>query len=330
MIRIARWPVGQWLLTPRQRSLAWGPRLGALILAFVPVACGEGSGGAEPTGTVQADGSSTVFPVTEAVAEEFQTANPQIRVTVGLSGTGGGFSRFCAGETDISNASRPITDQERERCAQASIEFVEVPVAWDGLSVIVNPANRFVACLTVEELKRIWEPNSRVRTWRDVRSEWPAEEVRLYGPGTDSGTFDYFTEVIVGEARASRSDYQASEDDNVLVQGVAGDPYSLGYFGYAYYAENTDRLKLVGVDSGQGCVLPSEQTIEDGTYAPLSRPLFIYVKKSAVERPEVRAFVEFYLENAGTLVPATGYTALDAESYQASLQQVLGASPSGM
>lgn len=296
--------------------------LAGVMAAGLAACAGEGGGREGLAGAVQADGSSTVFPVTEAVAEEFQAANPNVRVTVGLSGTGGGFKRFCAGETDLSNASRPITDAEREQCTQAGVEPIELPVAWDGLSVLVNPDNTFVDCLTVDELRRIWEPDSRVRTWRDVRSVWPNEEIRLYAPGTDSGTFDYFTEAVVGEARASRPDYQASEDDNVLVQGVAGDRYALGYFGYAYYAENTARLKLVAVDGGQGCVAPSAETIGDGTYFPLSRPLFLYVSHRVLQRPEVRAFLEFYMQHAPELVPPTGYLPLGAERYAENVEKV--------
>lgn len=282
-------------------------------------ACGGGSGDADGEGAlggaVVIDGSSTVFPIAEAVAEEFQIAHPGVRVTVGVSGSGGGFERFCGGETDISNASRPIRDSEIAECDAAGIEFTELSVAWDGLSVIANPANDFVRCLTTDELRRIWEPGSPVTSWRDVRPEWPDEDIRLYGPGTDSGTFDYFTETINGESGASRPDFQASEDDNILVQGVAGDRFALGYFGYAYYAENRDRLKLVEVDGGGGCVAPSDATIEDGSYSPLSRPLFVYVKHAALARPEVSAYVEFMLEEAPTLVPATGYHALAPEEY---------------
>ncbi len=282
-------------------------------------ACGGGTGDAGGEGAlggaVVIDGSSTVFPVAEAVAEEFQIAHPNVRVTVGVSGSGGGFERFCGGETDITNASRPIRESEIEECEAAGIEFTELSVAWDGLSVIANPANDFVQCLTTDELRRIWEPGSSVTSWRDVRAEWPDEEVRLYGPGTDSGTFDYFTEAINGESGASRPDFQASEDDNILVQGVAGDRFALGYFGYAYYAENRDRLKLVEVDGGGGCVAPSDATIEDGSYSPLARPLFVYVKHAALARPEVSAYVEFMLEEAPTLVPATGYHALAPEEY---------------
>jgi phosphate transport system substrate-binding protein len=289
------------------------------------VGCGGGEGGDTQTiaGAVEIDGSSTVFPIAEAVGEEFQIANPEVRVTVGFSGTGGGFERFCAGETDMSNASRPIDDEEREACAAAGVEFTELEVAWDGLSVIANPANDFVTCLTTAELRRIWEPGSTVRTWRDVRPEWPSEAIRLYGPGTDSGTFDYFTEVINGETGASRPDYQASEDDNILVQGVVGDRYSLGYFGYAYYTESADRLKLVQVDSGAGCVAPSEATITDGTYAPLSRPLYIYVKHAALARPEVRAYVTYMLSQASVLVPSTGYHPLSAAEYSAALARIV-------
>jgi phosphate transport system substrate-binding protein len=271
---------------------------------------------------VTLDGSSTVFPIAEAVAEEFQIANPNVRVTVGFSGTGGGFERFCAGETDFSNASRPIDAEESAACAAAGIEFTEIPVAWDGLSVVANTANDFVTCLTVAELRRVWEPNSAVRTWRDVRPTWPAEEIRLYGPGTDSGTFDYFTEAIIGETGASRPDFQASEDDNILVQGVAGDRYSLGYFGYAYYTESADRLKLVEVDGGSGCVAPSDATIADGTYAPLSRPIFVYVKHAALARPEVNAFATFLLTEASALVPSTGYHPLSDAEYADALARV--------
>lgn len=305
-------------------------RVAALSLAALSLAaCGGSEGGSSAggalTGEVLVDGSSTVFPIAEAVAEEFQIAHPDVRVSVGFSGSGGGFKRLCAGETDLSNASRPINAAEAEACEAAGIELTELRVAWDGLSVVVNPANDFAQCLTVGELRRIWEPGSSVTTWRDVRPDWPAEEIRLYGPGTDSGTFDYFTETVNGEAGASRADYQASEDDNVLVQGIAGDRYSLGYFGYAYYAENAGRLTLLAVDGGNGCVAPSDETIADGSYAPLSRPLFVYAKHAALARPEVRAYVEFMLGNAAELVPATGYHALSAEEYQEQLSAISAA-----
>jgi len=306
----------------QQRTcLVW--LLPTLIVSGCGGSAGDDGSGAL-AGAIRIDGSSTVFPITEAFAEEFQIAHPDVRVTVGISGTGGGFQRFCSGETHLSNASRPITESEVAACEAAGVEFTELPVAWDGLSVIANPANTFVSCLTVDELRRIWAPDSNVTTWRDVRSEWPGEAIRLYGPGTDSGTFDYFTETINGESGASRADFQASEDDNILVQGVAGDRYALGYFGFAYYAENQDRLKLVEVDGGAGCVAPSDQTIEDGTYAPLSRPLYVYVRHAALERPEVRAYVQFMLEEATTLVPATGYHALSDEQYAEGLARVDG------
>jgi len=290
---------------------------------------GTEDGGQALTGTIEIDGSSTVFPISEAIGEEFQLAHPETRVTVGLSGTGGGFKRFCAGEIAVSDASRPITDEERASCAAAGIEFLELPVAYDGLSVVVNPVNDFLQCLTLEELRRVWEPNSSVRRWSDLRPGLPAEEINLYGPGTDSGTFDYFTEAVVGEAGASRTDYQASEDDNVLVQGVSGDPNAVGYFGYAYWFENQDRLRLVGVDGGGGCVLPSDQTIEDASY-PLSRPLLIYVSRARLAEPVVSEFVRFYMENAPTLVPETGYHPLDAGQYQQNLGELPGSAGGGV
>ncbi|MDX1645536.1 MAG: PstS family phosphate ABC transporter substrate-binding protein [Longimicrobiales bacterium] len=311
-----------------QRSSRFAVSCTALLLV---AACGgdAGDGSGTLSGSVRIDGSSTVFPIAEAVAEEFQIAHPNVRVTVGVSGSGGGFERFCNGEIDLSNASREIREGEIEECEAAGIEFTEVSVAWDGLSVIVNPENDFVECLTTDELRRIWQPESSVETWSDVRPEWPDEEIQLYGPGTDSGTFDYFTEAIVGESGASRPDFQASEDDNILVQGVAGDRYALGYFGYAYYAENQDRLKLVGIDDGNGCVRPSDQTIEDRTYTPLARPLYVYVKHSALERPEVMEYVEFMLEEAAELVPATGYHPLTEAQYQESLALISQVSGGG-
>jgi phosphate transport system substrate-binding protein len=306
--------------------------LGATFLASVALSACGGSAGNDAetgglTGSVRVDGSSTVFPIMEALAEEFQIENRGVRVTVGISGTGGGFKRFCAGETDISDASRPIKQTEIEACEAAGVEYTEVSVAWDGLSVIVNPANEFAACLTVAELRRIWEPGSSVTTWRDVRSDFPAEPIKLYGPGTDSGTFDYFTETIMGESGASRPDYQASEDDNVLVQGVAGDRYSLGYFGYAYYSENADRLRLVEVDGGSGCEGPSQETIESGTYSPLSRPLFIYVNNASVERPEMSAFLDYALTQGPDLIGPTGYIPLTAEQYSAQMALIEAVGP---
>jgi len=271
------------------------------------------------SGTIEIDGSSTVFPVTQAVAEEFRKEHPGVQVPVGISGSGGGFKRFTVGEIDISDASRAIKDSEAEAAASNGIEFIEITVAWDGLSVVTSMSNEFVDCLTTEELKLIWDAGSTVDNWNQVRSSFPDKPLRLYGPDTDSGTFDYFTDEINGEEDRSRSDYTASADDNTLVQGIAGDGGSLGYFGYAYYAENTDKLKLVSVDSGNGCVAPNNATINDGTYSPLSRPLFIYVSKESNERPEVRAFLEFYMEHGGALANEVGYVALSTADYASQL-----------
>jgi phosphate transport system substrate-binding protein len=273
--------------------------------------------------TVRIDGSSTVFPVTEAMAEEFQrTSAGRVRVTVGISGTGGGFQKFCNDELDIADASRPINRSEITACTQKEISFVELPVAFDGLSVVVSQSNTWVDSMTVSELKAMWSPEAQgtITNWNQIRPEWPDAPLTLYGPGADSGTFDYFTEVINGTARASRGDYTASEDDNVLVQGVAGDPNALGYFGYAYYEENQDRLKLIAVDpeDGRGPIYPSPETISGGTYVPLSRPIFIYAKMSALRREEVMDFLEFYLTPlvATTLIPQVGYVPFPADYYQ--------------
>jgi phosphate transport system substrate-binding protein len=313
------------LLSLNRKSLALLSLSGLLALTACSgeQAAAPAEGGvARLSGTVSIDGSSTVYPVTEAVAEEFLTVEPGVRVTVGVSGTGGGFKKFAAGEIDINDASRPIKDSEAAEAQSHGIEYLEIPVAYDGLSIIVNPENTWVDHLSVAELQQIWQPGSTVDSWDDIRPEWPAEPIRLYGPGTDSGTFDYFTEAVNGEAGVSRPDYTASEDDNVLVQGITGDKYSLGFFGYAYYLANQTRLKLVPVDGGNGPLLPNEQTIQDGTYSPLSRPIFIYLNKTGAAKPEVRRFVEFYLEIAPQLVHEVGYIALPAESYSASLQAV--------
>ncbi len=281
-------------------------------------------GGTGLKGNVSIDGSSTVFPITEAVAEEFRRVEPAVRVTVGVSGTGGGFKRFCSGETDISNASRPIKEPERKACAEHGVQYLELPVAADGLSVVVNSKNTFVDSLTVQELKRVWEPDSKITRWNQVRPHWPDERIRLFGPGTDSGTFDYFTEAVVGREDASRPDYTASEDDNVLVQGISGERYSLGYLGYAYYVENKDRLKIVPIDPGDGRpVTPTGETINDGTYKPLSRPLFIYVNvRSLRERPAVGAFVKYYLQEAKALAPLVGYVPLPGQAYRDGLAAI--------
>jgi phosphate transport system substrate-binding protein len=276
------------------------------------------------SGVVSLDGSSTVYPISEAVAEEFLSEAPGVRTTVGVSGTGGGFKRFLAGETDINDASRPISDSEKEIAAANGLEYLEIAVAYDGLSIVVNPANTWVDHLTTAELQMIWQPGSTVDSWNDIRAEWPDQPIRLYGAGTDSGTFDYFTEVINGEAGASRADYTASENDNVLVTGIAGDENALGYFGYAYYQENQDKLKLVPIDNGSGPILPDHTTINDGTYAPLSRPLFIYLSKAGAAKPQVRAFVEFYLEIAPQIVDEVGYIPLPAADYAADKAALAG------
>jgi phosphate transport system substrate-binding protein len=275
------------------------------------------------SGEILIDGSSTVFPVTSAAAEEFNQYAPDVRAPVGVSGTGGGFKKFCAGETDIQDASRPISTGEVETCKQNNVEYIELPVAYDGLAVVVNPQNDWVDYLTVEELKKIWEPAAQgtVTNWNQVREGFPDKPLQLFGAGTDSGTFDYFTEAIMGKAKEQRGDYQASEDDNVLVQGVSGDANALGYFGYAYVVENPGKLKVVPVgESKEKAVEPSVETVKNGTYQPLSRPLFIYVKKASADRPEVKAFVDFYLSKSFTpLIQSreVGYIALTDELYQA-------------
>ena len=270
---------------------------------------------------VKIDGSSTVFPVTEAVAEEFQI-DTKVKVTVGISGTGGGFKKFCRGETDISGASRPIKQKEIDKCKEAGIEFIELPIAFDALTVVINPANEFAKEMTVAELKTIWGPEAQetIISWNQVNPAWPDQPLKLFGPGADSGTFDYFTEAVVGKSKSSRGDFTASEDDNVLVTGVAGDKGGIGYFGYAYYEENKDKLSAVAIseDAGKAGVLPSKESIEDGTYTPLARPIFIYVKKSAAEeKAHVKAFIDYYLANGRPLIEEVKYVPLPAEDQAA-------------
>ncbi len=326
----------------------WPPSALIVGLAAMIAACGGGSRDASTTpksspaadaakvvepgnkaelaalkGDITIDGSSTVYPISQAAAEEFARYAKSVRVTVGISGTGGGFKRFCVGETDISDASRPISAAEAKTCADHKIEYIELPVAFDGLSVVVSPKNTFVDCLTVAELKKMWEPAAQgtVTNWSQVRASFPSRPLKLFGPGTDSGTFDYFTEAINGTAKSSRGDFQASEDDNVLVQGVANDDNALGYFGFAYYVENPGKLKLVKVDKGDGvCRAPSQETIKDGSYQPLSRPLFIYIRKEAAARAEVKGFVNFYLGKTFTPLIASrevGYVLLQDNIYAA-------------
>lgn len=305
------------------RKLASRLLLFAALLATA--ACGSKSGSDENRlqGEVRIDGSSTVYPITEAVAEEFRIDEPDVKVTVGVSGTGGGFSKFGRGETDINDASRPIKENEAAECKANNIDFVELQVAYDGLVVVVNPENSWVKELTVEELKKIWEPaaQEKITRWNQIRPEWPAEEFHLYGPGIASGTYDYFTEAVVGESGSSRGDYTASEDDNVLVQGISGDKNGLGFFGLAYYEENQGKLKLVAIKDQGEAVLPSVETVKNGTYSPLSRPVFIYVSGKSVQREEVRAFVDFYLANASALVPDVGYIPLTDPEYDDQVQR---------
>ncbi len=286
------------------------------------------------SGEIQVDGSSTVGPIVQALAEEFNGVASGVQIPVGISGTGGGFKRFCAGETDISNASRPIKDEEAATCAAAGISYYEFQIAYDGITVAVNPENDWVSCLTVAQLNQIWAPDSTVKNWSDVDPSWPNEPISLYGPGPDSGTFDYFTEVINGETDASRTDYTPSEDDNVLVQGVAGEKGALGYFGLAYYEENADSLKAVEIDGGNGCVAPSTETVRDGSYAPLSRPLYIYVKADSFSKPEVQEFVRFAIANAPAISAEVGFVASPDAIYvedQAKVEAIIAgtAAPDG-
>jgi len=277
-------------------------------LALVAAGCGGGGG----TDAIAADGSSTVGPYVTAAAEGFRK-EAGVDVTVGISGTGGGFERFCRGETDLSNASRPISDEERETCKESRVGFVELPVANDALTVVLNRDNDWATCLTVEELKTIWEPSSTVKSWQDVRAEFPDEPIALFGAGTDSGTFDYFTDVIVGEEGASRTDYSPSEDDNVTVQGVAGTKGGLGYFGFSYFEDNQETLKALEVDGGSGCVAPSVASAQAGDYVPLSRPLFVYVKTTSLERPEVADFLAYMLDNETAIAEQARFVPLNDE-----------------
>jgi phosphate transport system substrate-binding protein len=276
---------------------------------------------------IRVDGSSTVYPISLALGEDFQIINPRARVTVAFSGTGAGFEKFCRGETDASGASRPIKQGEIDLCAQNGIEFVEVPVAADGLSVVVNPGNDWVDCLSLDELNAIWMPGSQVTYWSDVRSDWPQQEIVLYGPGTDSGTFDYFTEAVNGDSGAIRTDFFPSEDDNVLVQGVSGQKNAMAFFGFAYYTENRNRLKLVAIDGGDGCVEPSAETIAGNTYTPLSRPMFLYFNAERLEsNPAVRQFAEFTVSpDAEPLIADTGYLSYPAEIYDAAAERIANA-----
>jgi phosphate transport system substrate-binding protein len=291
-----------------------------LLLTFATTAFAAGT---PLEGTVKIDGSSTVFPITEAIAEEFQKGNPKVRVTAGVSGTGGGYKKFVAGETDINDASRAVKGEELKTAAGNKIEMIELPIAFDGISVVVNPKNTWVKTLSFAQLKKLWEPDSKVKTWKDLDPSWPDKAIKLYGPGADNGTFEYFTEEVNGKAKASRSDYTASPNPNIQINGISSDENALGYFGFAYYGENKTKLKLIPIasDKTKGeAVEANEQSIESGKY-PLARPLFIVVNKKSAERPEVDAFVKFYLANAKEFAKAVGYIALPAKMYEDSTKR---------
>lgn len=292
--------------------------------AFVALAAAAAPRAQAQDHVIKVDGSSTVYPITEAVAEDFQKANKGVKVTVGISGSGGGFKKFVRGETDISDASRPIMQSEADEAKKNGIEYIELPIAFDALTVVINKQNKWATSMTVDELKKLWEPSAdkKITKWSEIRAGWPDAKIELYGPGTDSGTFDYFTEAVVGTAKSSRGDYTASEDDNTLVKGVEGNKHALGYFGFAYYVAHKDRLKAVEVSWDKNPVTkkpvgPSKEAVIDGSYAPLSRPLFIYVNKRAAEtKPEVKAFVEYYVRNASKLSEEVKYVSLPAKAYE--------------
>lgn len=299
-----------------------------LVSVLVTVAPLNAMAAKSVRGDVRIDGSSTVFPITEAVAEEFGKKFPRVRVRIGVSGTGGGFKKFANNEIDINNASREIKNSEKQLAKKAKVDYLELPVAYDGISVVINNSNTWASTMTTAQLKKIWQANSQVTKWSDIDQKWPKTPIRLYGPGTDSGTFDYFTKAINGKSHSSRSNYTMSEDDNVLVRGVSGDKNALGYFGFAYYKENAKKIKAVAIRyTGTGAtdtntkeaVLPSAKTINNGTYKPLSRPVYIYVTKESVKNPAVKEFIKYYLENAHSLVGQVGYVALPKKSYEDSL-----------
>lgn len=302
----------------RITALALGVALTASIAACGTKAEESSQGSASTTtveklgGKIVIDGSSTVYPITMAVAEEFKNEQPDVEVSVAMSGTGGGMKKFVTGEIDICDASRPIKQEEIDKAKENGIDYVELEVAYDGISVVVNKDNTWIDSITIAELNKIWAKDSKVKTWKEVNPSWPDEPLKLYGPGTDSGTFEFFTEKINKVAKESRTDYTPSEDDNVLVQGIAGDKAAMGYFGFAYYEENTDKLKVLKIDDGKGPIEPTAKTIKDKTYSPLSRPLFIYINKAKMDQPQVKAFVEYYLDNAATLSTEVGYVPLDS------------------
>lgn len=312
-------------------TFKWIALFAALSLAIVAVACGGGGNTGGEAAVIKVDGSSTVFPITEAVAEEFQKEKGgRVNVTVGISGTGGGFKKFVRGEIDVCDASRPIMAEEMAQAKTNGIEYIELPIAFDAIAVVVNPQNNWVTSMTVDELKKVWEPGAqgKITRWNQIRPEWPNEEIVLFGAGADSGTFDYFTEAIVGKAKASRGDYTASEDDNVLVQGVEGNKFALGYIPYAYFAPHSSRMRAVAIqwpkNKVQDAVLPSPDNVIAGTYNPLSRPLFIYVSKKSLDRAEVKEFVDFYLANVKTLATEVKYVPLTDAAYQMAVARFQG------
>ena len=309
----------------------WFALAAAAILALGVAACGgddddDGGGDGNLSGSIRIDGSSTVAPLTQAMAEGFNEENPDVDVTVGTSGTGGGFEKFCAGETDANDASEAIGDEEIAACQEGGVEYAELQIANDALTVVTNPENP-VSCMTVEQLRSVWEPKSNVNSWSQIQGLQPPydESLDLYGPGSDSGTFGYFTEAIVGEEDAIRNDYNdVGEDDNATVTGVAGSPGGMGYFGYSFFNENQDQLKALEIDEGNGCVAPSVETVQDGTYAPLSRPLFVYPSRTALERPEFDAFLEYYLDNVNEIAEQVGFIGLTEEQLEESRTNLEG------
>lgn len=311
------------ILTSLKRHLKSWKIFTVLSLMTCITVLGVPSVYSQGTPTVKIDGSSTVYPITEAVAEDFQKqVKNSIQVTVGVSGTGGGFKKFCDNQTDISNASRPIKESERKKCKEAGVSYIELPVAFDALTIVINPKNTWAKDITVAELKKLWEPaaTGKITRWNQIRSSWPDAPIKLFGPGADSGTFDYFTEAIVGESKKSRTDYTPSEDDNIIIQGVSRERNALGYFGFAYYEANKKRIKALPVNGGKGAVMPSSATVINNTYQPLSRPIFIYVNSKSAQRSEVKRFVEYYLANAAKLVKEVKYVPLPAKAYQIALQ----------
>lgn len=320
----------------RHLASAKGLLIIGMLVAVVMVACSSDEEPQEPaaqagllSGEIVIDGSSTVYPLTVAAAEDFRKENPRVQIPVGVSGTGGGFKKFTAGETVISDASRPIKDSERELADRNGVDFIELTVAYDGLSVLINPDNDWASCLTTDQLSEVWKPDSEVSNWNQINPSFPDREIVLYGPDADSGTFDYFTEEINGDTGVIRHDFFPAVDDNVLVQGIAGDRGALGYFGYAYYVANADKLKLVAVDGGDGCVEPNEETINNGSYSPLGRPLYVYVNAASLQREEVRAFIDFFLENAADLAASVGYVGLPQQMYDDALALVAKSANTG-